>query len=222
MPKLTRTIGLFFAATLAACVLPAQQGTTTNVTIRVTDSLGAVIPHAKITLVPAPDPVPLSLETDDHGERGIELRAGPHDLSVSARGFKTYTRHIAVKIPGGQFVATQFVPVTLEIGHSDGPYVDPSSLLLTADPYQVLPVMLSPADFRALPHVLLTIHNGHTDGCLLYTSFGLHRCHRPAPFHMRRRQQVIGAGEFGIPLQCGAQVDHHVGQTYDVGVLRLR
>jgi len=173
MPKLTRTIGLFFAATLAACVLPAQQGTTTNVTIRVTDSLGAVIPHAKITLVPAPDPVPLSLETDDHGERGIELRAGPHDLSVSARGFKTYTRHIAVKIPGGQFVATQFVPVTLEIGHSDGPYVDPSSLLLTADPYQVLPVMLSPADFRALPHVLLTIHNGHTDGAETYSGVPL-------------------------------------------------
>jgi len=175
MPKLELSICLFCAVVLAPCVLPAQQGTTTNVTIRVTDAVGAVIPHAQIRLVPAPDPVPPNLETDDHGERGIDLRAGSYALSVSARGFRTYTRHIDVKVPGGQFSA-QFVPVVLEVGHTEGPYVDSKagegSLLLTADPYH-LPVTLSPSDFHALPHITITVHNGHTNAAETYSGVPL-------------------------------------------------
>jgi hypothetical protein len=167
-----RSLCIALLCVVFGSALVAQQGTITNVTIRVTDGLGAVIPHAQIRFMPAPDSVPPNLETDDHGERGIELRAGGYTLSISARGFKTYTRHIDVKIPGGQFSASQFVPVALEIGHTDGPYVDSASLLLTADPYHA-PLVLSPADFRALPHITITVHNGHTNTAETYAGVPL-------------------------------------------------
>ena len=159
------------AVAFFANALPAQQGATTNVTIRVTDSLGAVIPHAQIRFVPAPDEVPPNLETDDHGERGINLRAGTYALSVSVAGFKTYARHIAVKDPGGE-LSTQLVSVVLEIGHTDGPYVDSAGLLLSADPYHV-PVMLSPAGLHALPHITITVHNSHTNATETYAGVPL-------------------------------------------------
>jgi hypothetical protein len=176
MRKLDLSVCLFCAVAFAPCVLPAQQGTTTNVTIRVTDAIGAVIPHAQIRFVPPPDPVPPNLETDDHGERGVDLRAGSYALSVSARGFRTYARHIDVKVPGEQFSISQFVPVVLEVGHTDGPSVDSKaaegSLLLTADPYH-LPVTLSPSDFHALPHTTITVHNGHTNAAETYSGIPL-------------------------------------------------
>jgi hypothetical protein len=172
MRNLNAKIGSLCAVLFTSCVLLAQQGTTTPIVIRVTDVSGAVIPHAQIRFAPAPDPVPPNLETDDHGERGIYLRAGAYALSVSARGFRTYTRNIDVKVPGGQFSASQFVPVVLEVGHSDGPYAVEGILLLTADPYH-LPVTLSPADFRALPHITITVHNGHTNAAETYSGVPL-------------------------------------------------
>jgi hypothetical protein len=159
---------------IGSAFLQGQQGTTTPITVRVTDVSGAVVPHAQLQFVPAPDPAPAKFETDDHGERGIELRAGSYTLSVSARGFKTYTRHIDVKIAGGQFSASHFVQVVLEVAHSDSPAADVAedSLELIADPYH-LPMRLSPADFRALPHVTITIHNGHTSAAETYSGIPL-------------------------------------------------
>jgi hypothetical protein len=168
-------IGLLCGVLFMPALL-AQQTTTTPVTIRVTDQTGAVIPHAQIRLVPAPDPAPLKLETDDHGEVAIYLRAGAYTLSVLVQGFKTDSRKIDVKIPGGQVSASQFVQVVLDVGHGGGVEVDPTavegSLILTADPYHA-PVILSPADFRTLPHITITVHNGHTDAAETYSGVPL-------------------------------------------------
>jgi hypothetical protein len=45
-------------------------------------------------------------------------------------------------------------------------------LILTADPYHA-PVILSPADFRTLPHITITVHNGHTDAAETYSGVPL-------------------------------------------------
>ncbi|MGB6027292.1 MAG: hypothetical protein WA899_12645 [Candidatus Sulfotelmatobacter sp.] len=42
------------------------------------------------------------------------------------------------------------------------------SLVLTADPSHAR-VVLSPADFRALPHITITVHNGHTNAAETYS-----------------------------------------------------
>jgi hypothetical protein len=46
------------------------------------------------------------------------------------------------------------------------------SLLLTADPSHA-PVVLSLADFHALPHVTITVHNGHTNATETYSGVPL-------------------------------------------------
>jgi hypothetical protein len=46
------------------------------------------------------------------------------------------------------------------------------SLLLSADPYHAA-VLLSLADFRALPHSSVTVHNGHTDTAETYSGVPL-------------------------------------------------
>jgi hypothetical protein len=176
MWKLRLSISLFFAAVFAALALHAQQTATAPVTIRVTDPSGAGIAHAQIRLVPNPEPAPPRLETDDHGQLSIDLKAGGYALFVSAQGFTIDTRHIDISIPEGKASAGQIVPVLLEVGHGHGPNVYTTavegSLLLTAEPYHA-PVVLSPADFRALPHVTITAHNGHTNAAETYSGVPL-------------------------------------------------
>jgi hypothetical protein len=46
------------------------------------------------------------------------------------------------------------------------------SLKLIADPYHE-PVMLSPADFHALPHITITVHNSHTNATETYSGVPL-------------------------------------------------
>ena len=45
-------------------------------------------------------------------------------------------------------------------------------LTLTADPYHA-PLVLSPADFRGLPHITITVHNGHTNAAETYSGVAL-------------------------------------------------
>jgi hypothetical protein len=75
-----------------------------------------------------------------------------------------------------QFSASQFAPEVVKVGHADGPAVESKaaegSLLLTADPYHA-PVLLSPAGFRALPHVTITVHNSHTNATETYSGVPL-------------------------------------------------
>jgi hypothetical protein len=46
------------------------------------------------------------------------------------------------------------------------------SLVLTADPSHP-PVVVSPADFHALPHITVTVHNGHTNADETYSGVPL-------------------------------------------------
>ncbi|MGA9306692.1 MAG: hypothetical protein WBW31_14910 [Candidatus Sulfotelmatobacter sp.] len=46
------------------------------------------------------------------------------------------------------------------------------SLVLTADASRA-PIVLSPADFRALPHITVTVHNGHTNADETYSGVPL-------------------------------------------------
>lgn len=176
MRKSNLIIGLLCTVVFAPLALKAQHAATTSVTIRVSDQTGAGIPHAQIRLVPAPEPAPPKIETDDHGQLSINLQAGGYALFVSAQGFGKDTRHIDISIPDGQASANQIVPVVLEVGRSGGPTVVSTavegSLTLTADPYHA-PVSLSPAEFRALTHVTITVHNGHTNATETYSGVPL-------------------------------------------------
>jgi hypothetical protein len=140
----------------------------------VSDPTGAVIPHAQIRLMPAPDPAALRLETDAQGQLSINLKAGGYALFVSAQGFRIDTRHIDISIPEGQARASQIVAVVLQIGASSSPtpIYPRDSLVLTADPDHA-PVVFSPADLRALPHVSITVHNGHTNAAETYSGVPL-------------------------------------------------
>ena len=177
MRKSNLRIALFCAVVFASVGLFAQQAATTPVTIRVSDQTGAGIPHAQIRIVPAPGPAPPKLETDDHGQLSLNLKSGGYALYASALGFTSYIGHIDISIPEGKASAGQLIVAVLEVGHSGGPtMVLPASvegsLTLIADPYHD-PVMLSPADFRAVPHVTVTVHNGHTNASETYSGVPL-------------------------------------------------
>ena len=138
-----------------------------------TDPTGANVAHAKIRLVPSPEKAPAKLETDDKGQLSIELKPGEYALFVLASGFKKETRHIEIRTPEGKTGSSQTVAVVLAIGGGSSVAVNYTGetnnrLLLIADPYHS-PVALSPADFRALPHTTITVHNGHTDANETYS-----------------------------------------------------
>jgi hypothetical protein len=157
MRKQNWSIALLWTAWFAPFALP--------VTIRVTEPTGSGVAHAQIRLVPSPDKV--KLETDGQGQLSIGLKAGAYALFVSVPGFKKAVQHIDIGNTEGQIV-----PVVLQVADVSGPtaiYPYPrESLVLTADPYHA-PVALSPADFRALPHITITVHNGHTNSTETYS-----------------------------------------------------
>jgi hypothetical protein len=163
-------IGLLGAALLAPSTIWTQQGTTRRVIVQVSDQGGGPIPHAQIRLVPAPDSAPTKLETDDHGNLSLNLKVGSYLLSVSEQGFKNWSESIYVANPEGDASASQLYPVVLQVGVSSGPTIvyPKDSLVLRAGAYHV-PVALSPADFRALPHITITVHNSHTNGDETYS-----------------------------------------------------
>jgi hypothetical protein len=168
-------IGLLGVTLLAPSSFLPQQATTRPVTIEVSDQVGGHIAHAQIRLVPAPGLAPTKLETDERGNLLLNLKAGGYALFVSAQGFKSESQHIDVATPDDEARAIQVYPVVLQIGAtgSPSPTIYPKdSLVLTDDPYHA-PVALSPADFRALPHITITVHNGHTNADETYSGVRL-------------------------------------------------
>src|SRR5271166_1562889 len=167
-------IAVIGMALLAPIILRSQQETTVPVTIHVSDPTGAGVPHAQVRLVPGPDKAPAKLETDEHGQFVVELKAGGYALSVSVQGFKNWAERIYVGKAEGQVGRDQIVPVVLQIGDvsSPTPIYPRDSLVLTADPDHA-PVALSPADFRALPHITVTVNNGHTNTVETYSGVPL-------------------------------------------------
>jgi hypothetical protein len=66
-------------------------------------------------------------------------------------------------------------PVPIRPTHPSGAgmrAVQPGSLVLTADPDHE-PMAFSPEEFGALPHVTVTVHNGHTDKAESYSGVPL-------------------------------------------------
>jgi Carboxypeptidase regulatory-like domain len=152
----------------------AQQTPTATVTIDVRDRTGAAVPHAKIRLQPPPNPLPAVMETDEAGTLALRLPNGSYALFVSASGFQTASQHVDVT-SGQTSIATQLpVRVMLEVAHTSGPVpVYPKdSLVLNAMPYA--PVMAySPEEFRALPHVTVSVHNAHSNSDESYSGVPL-------------------------------------------------
>lgn len=154
---------------LCVPALLAQQSASLPVNIRVTDQSGAAIPRAQIRLVPPPETAPAKLETDDHGQLSVSVKAGGYSLSVSAQGFTKDTRHIDI----GQGSASQVVQVVLQVAAGGGALVYGSDALLISAGSDHAPVPFTPADFHALPHVTITVHNGHTNASETYSGVPL-------------------------------------------------
>jgi hypothetical protein len=166
-------IGLLGVTLLAPFKAWAQQATTASVTIHVTDPIGTPIPDVQIQLVPAPDPGSTKLETDLQGNLPLNLKPGGYALVVSDPGFKVWSERIYVAAPDGEATASQLFPVTLKIGATGFPGIYQNGwLVLSAEAYHV-PVSLSPADFRALPHITIKVHNSHTNADESYSGVPL-------------------------------------------------
>jgi hypothetical protein len=156
-------IGLVGIALLGASpFLWAQRVTTRDVTISVKDQTGAGIAHARVRVVPSPDPAPAKMETDEKGQLALRLKVGSYAVFVSAPGFKQST--VKFNAGGPQEGEGQLVPVVLRIADSGGPVAvyPKDSLVLTAELYHV-PVALTQAEFQALAHVTVKVHNGHSN-----------------------------------------------------------
>jgi hypothetical protein len=167
-------IAVLAVASLVHSPLLAQQATSRPVTITVHDQTGAGIAHAQINLVPAPDPPPAKMETDAEGHLRLNLKPGTYTVFVSAPGFKEAAPQIEIAAADGGADTAQIVPVVLRIGDvsSPTPVYPVDSLVLTADRLHV-PVVFSPAEFRALPHASVTVHNAHTNADETYSGVPL-------------------------------------------------
>jgi hypothetical protein len=107
---------------------------------------------------------PAKLETDENGSLSLNLQAGSYALTVTEQGFKNWSESIYVAKPEGKASASQVYPVVLQVGSYSGPTAvyPEDSLLISAGAYHA-PVALSPEEFRALPHISVKVHNGHTN-----------------------------------------------------------
>ena len=174
MSKRKLGAGLLCAALFVSLALGAQLATTIPVTIRVSDPTGVGIAHAQVRLAPFPEKAPINPETDDNGRLTLNLRPGGYDLSVSLPGFKNWAQHIETASTDGHAISSQVIPVVLQIADvgSPTPIYPVDSLVLTAESSHA-PVALSPAEFRALPHMTITVHNGHTNASETYSGVPL-------------------------------------------------
>jgi len=173
MRKSILSIALFCAVVFASVGLCAQQAATTPVTIRVSDQTGAVIAHAQIKLAPSPEQSLAKLETDDHGRLVLNLKAGGYALSVSAQGFKTWSESIVVSSPEAKD-ASQIFPVVLQVGEVSSPHaIYAADTLVLSDDSGHTPLALSLTDFHLLPHITITVHNGHTNAAETYSGVPL-------------------------------------------------
>lgn len=140
-----------------------QQTETNAVMVVVSDPSGAGISQAQIEVVPRPENSPQKVKTNDKGHADFRLSAGGYTLSISAPGFTTATQPVRVSDQNGADRIAQEVRVTLKVGASGSPQVIyPPDSLVVSDPYHA-PIVFSPADFRALPHITIKVHNGHTN-----------------------------------------------------------
>jgi hypothetical protein len=155
-------LGLLGLVLLVPCAARAQQNTYTVVDLSFIDPAGAIITNAHIAV--AIGSVIEFLAPDIFGHFSLKLPSGDYGIGVSAPGYRSTTVHIDLLSPGTATAATKNVAVVLRR--------DEGTLVLTAESYPA-PVMLSVAEFRALPHVNITVHNGHTEEDEIYSGVAL-------------------------------------------------
>jgi hypothetical protein len=161
---------LWLYAHLAVPVaLCAQQVAPAPVEISVNDPSGAGVAHARVRIVPSPDDAGKKLETNEKGRLELALKAGSYALFVSEPGFREASQLFEVSAPGSN-TAAQTVRVILQVGPTGSPQAiyAADALVLTAERYH-LPVAVTPEEFRALPHVTVKVHNGHSDADETYS-----------------------------------------------------
>ncbi|MGB6498541.1 MAG: carboxypeptidase regulatory-like domain-containing protein [Candidatus Acidiferrum sp.] len=141
----------------------AEQTADTQISIRVTDPIGAAVVGVLVRLVPSPDSPPSKMETDEKGQLSLALTPGGYSLFIDFAGFKPVATFINVQ--AGKEV--QVVPVRLELADTFSPMVSPDpatpkgDLRVSAQPYHE-DLLLTPDQFKALPHTTVTVHNEHT------------------------------------------------------------
>jgi hypothetical protein len=165
-------------AGLALLLTPAspakQDSTTAPFAIEVLDATGAAVAHAQIQLEPAPGSLPARVETDQSGKVQLRLPRGSYTASIVTAGFRQAARPIVISEDQVRAQISQQVSVALQVQPpASGIEVYPAnSLTLRAAP-ELAPVILSPADFAAIPHVTLTVHNAHSNADETYSGVTL-------------------------------------------------
>ena len=166
MRSLSVSVALLAVAALAPGAARAQQITTTKVIFFVTDSSGAAIGSATIVLgMPSNTP---GTKTDEYGRLSVDLPIGAqYNFPVSAPGY--ISDYAYLDLTSAELPADDTKNVTVVLHLDDRPsqtaQTVPNSkvwLLITGDANHA-PLNLSLAEIRALPHVDVKVHNGHTN-----------------------------------------------------------
>ncbi len=166
MRSLSVSVALLAVAALAPGAARAQQITTTKVIFFVTDPSGAAIGSATIVLgMPSNTP---GTKTDEYGRLSVDLPIGAqYNFPVSAPGY--ISDYAYIDLTSAELPADDTKNVTVVLHLDDRPsqtaQTVPNSkvwLLITGDANHA-PLNLSLAEIRALPHVDVKVHNGHTN-----------------------------------------------------------
>jgi hypothetical protein len=166
MRSLSVSVALLALAALVPSAARAQQITTTKVIFFVTDPSGAAIGSATIVLgMPSNTP---GTKTDEYGRLSVDLPIGAqYNFPVSAPGY--ISDYAYIDLTSAELPADDTKNVTVVLHLDDRPsqtaQTVPNSkvwLLITGDANHA-PLNLSLAEIRALPHVDVKVHNGHTN-----------------------------------------------------------
>jgi hypothetical protein len=170
MRKRKLLIAVFCAALCVSAARAAQQAADKHVVIRVTDQTGSAIPNAKVQVDPPRNPVPAKMETDEKGELALEMKPGSYAVVVTCAGFLRASQEIYVQEPPE--TTLQAFGVVLTLAPMRSPTADPESpkdaLRISANPYHE-DIFLKPDEFKALPHISVTVHNPHSDADETYS-----------------------------------------------------
>lgn len=164
MWKINARLGVLAAIFVGIPLRLLAQQETGAVEVVVNDQQGAGIAEAQIEVVPRPENSAQKLKADKKGHASLRLNAGEYALFISAQGFKSSAQALSLGNRDGAGETNQVVKVILKVADTGSPTIiyPPDSLVLVGDPYRA-PVVLTPADFRALPHTTIKVHNGHTN-----------------------------------------------------------
>jgi hypothetical protein len=166
-------VGIVAWVLVAPGTFRAQQITTTSVTFTVTDPSGAAI--GKATIIVGIRSAMAGMKTDESGRLSVILPIGAqYNMPISAPGYISDHIYVDLTSAAGPASATKNVAVVLDPDDRYSQTVPKSkdSLLVTGDPHHG-PLNLTLAEFRALPHVDVKVHNGHTNADETYSGVPL-------------------------------------------------